>query len=271
MTSDNASRGKCPKKGWQQEFRSIKGREYFDDLSDPINIAHCKYFESCSPLSTDKPTLHKRWQNVILPIVQKSQYQNLNQQYKRLQREWQDGTATELFWAEIEDNELKEAQLRNERKHRISLEGNAVDQLDSAFDYFSKKTKKTYAAEISDSQNPFLVSGRPFFAEEKDRHTELKAAEAQEELTDEDREEEGGQQDAAHTPETDESYQPSRSPTITPTTGSPGASSTIQGKVFLTTLLPGGPHGCSMMLMSLISYGIIDSQLLKHFRIWTPP
>lgn len=55
--------------------------------------------------------------------------------------------ATESFWAQIEDNELKEVQRRNERKHQISLEGNAIDQLDSAFGYFSKKTKKTYGKE----------------------------------------------------------------------------------------------------------------------------
>lgn len=42
---------------------------------------------------------------------------------------------------------MNEAQKRNERKHRINLEENAVDQLDSAFDYFSRKTKKTYGKE----------------------------------------------------------------------------------------------------------------------------
>lgn len=82
--------------------------------------------------------------NVILPIVENSQLKSLNQQRKRLQREWDDGAAVEAFWAKIEDKELKEAQRRNERKHRISLEENAVDQLGSAFGYFSKKTKKTY-------------------------------------------------------------------------------------------------------------------------------
>lgn len=170
MNSDNASRRKHPKKRWQQEFSGIKGRKYFDGLSDPTNSSHCKYFESCSPLRTDKPALHRRWQNVILPLVEKSQYRNLNEQYKRLLREWQDGAATESFWAEIEDNELKEAQRRIERKHRISLEENAVDQLDSAFNHFSKKTKKTYGKEryaifrrcaiviwIMDINNPFFM------------------------------------------------------------------------------------------------------------------
>lgn len=147
MTSQHASVGKHPTKRWQQEFSSVKKWKYFDGLTDPIDIAHSKYFESCSPHSTDRPALHRRWLNVILPIVENSQHQNLKQQYKRLQREWRDGTATKSFWAEIEDNELREAQKRNERKHRISLEGNAIDQLDSAFGYFSKKTKKTYGKE----------------------------------------------------------------------------------------------------------------------------
>ncbi|KAG0196690.1 hypothetical protein BGX33_001354, partial [Mortierella sp. NVP41] len=80
-----------------------------------------------------------------------------------------------------------------------------------------KKTKKTYAAELFDSQNPFLVSGTASVAEEKDRHTELTAAEVQEEVTDKVWEEDKGQQDEAQSSETDESYQPSRSPTITPT------------------------------------------------------
>ncbi|KAG9062232.1 hypothetical protein KI688_006564 [Linnemannia hyalina] len=130
-----------------------------------------------------------------------SQHQNLKQQYKRLQREWRDRAATESFWAQIEDNELKETQKRNERKHRISLEGNAIDQLDSAFGYFSKKTKKAYAP----------------VAEEEHRYTDLTAAEVEEEEMDRDREEDTGQQDETQSSETDESYQPSRSPTITPT------------------------------------------------------
>lgn len=147
MTSHKTSGRQHPTKRWQQEFSSIKEWQYFDRLTDPINIAHCKYFEFCSPLSTDKPILHRRWANVILPVVENSRHQNLKQQYKRLQREWRDEAATESFWAQIEDNELKEAQKRNERKHRISLEENAIDQLDSAFDYFSKKTRKTYGKE----------------------------------------------------------------------------------------------------------------------------
>lgn len=74
------------------------------------------------------------------------------------------------------------------------------------------------AAELFDSQNPFLVSGTSSVAEEKDKHTELTAAEeVQEDMTDKDREEDEGQQDDAQSSETDESYQPSRSPTITPT------------------------------------------------------
>ncbi|KAG0197859.1 hypothetical protein BGX33_000283 [Mortierella sp. NVP41] len=106
----------------------------------------------------------------------------------------------------------------NERKHRISLEGNAIDQLGNAFGYFSKKTKTTYAAELLDSQNPFFVPGTASVAEEKkDRYTELTAAEVQEKVTDKDREEDDGQQDETQSSDTDESYQPSRSPTITPT------------------------------------------------------
>jgi hypothetical protein len=73
------------------------------------------------------------------------------------------------------------------------------------------------AAEVSDPQNPFLISGRASVAEERDRHTELKAAEVHEEMTNNDREEDDAQQDIAQSSETDESYQPSRSPTITPT------------------------------------------------------
>ncbi|KAF9084588.1 hypothetical protein BGX29_002476 [Mortierella sp. GBA35] len=90
----------------------------------------------------------------------------------------------------------------NERKHRISLEGNAIDQLGNAFGYFSKKTKTTYASVAE---------------EKKDRYTELTAAEVQEKVTDKDREEDDGQQDETQSSDTDESYQPSRSPTITPT------------------------------------------------------
>lgn len=216
MTGHNTSKKQHPTKRWQQEFSSIKEWQYFDGLTDPTNITHSKYFEFCSPLSTDKPTLHRRWANVILPIVENSQHQNLKQQYKRLQREWRDRAAIESFWAQIEDNELKETRKRNERKHRISLEGNAIDQLDSAFGYFSKKTKKAYAAEFFDSQDPFLVSGIAPVAEEEHRYTDLTAAEVEEEM-DRDREEDKGQQDETQSSETDESYQPSRSPTITPT------------------------------------------------------
>ncbi|KAG0246429.1 hypothetical protein BG011_002441, partial [Mortierella polycephala] len=72
--------------------------------------------------------------------------------------------------------------------------------------------------EFFDSQNPFLVSGTTSVAEEKDKLTELTAAkDVEEEITDKDQEEDEGQQDEALSSETDESYQPSRSPTITPT------------------------------------------------------
>ncbi|KAG0249884.1 hypothetical protein BGZ95_007373, partial [Linnemannia exigua] len=59
MNSDNASGGKYPRKGggWQQEFSIIKGQNYFDGQSAPTNITR-KYFETCSPFSTDKPALH---------------------------------------------------------------------------------------------------------------------------------------------------------------------------------------------------------------------
>ncbi|KAF9079115.1 hypothetical protein BGX23_005033, partial [Mortierella sp. AD031] len=117
------------------------------------------------------------------------QHQNLKQQYKRLQREWRDGPATKSFWAQIEDNELKETQKMNERKHRISLEGNAIDQLGNAFGYLSKKTKTTYASVAE---------------EKKDRYTELTAAEVQEKVTDKDREEDDGQQDETQSSDTDE-------------------------------------------------------------------
>lgn len=72
------------------------------------------------------------------------------------------------------------------------------------------------AVELLDSQDPFLVSGKASVAVEEDRHTEP-AAEVQEEETDKDWEEAKGQQDETQSSETDESYQPSPSPTITPT------------------------------------------------------
>ncbi|KAF9574842.1 hypothetical protein EC968_005320 [Mortierella alpina] len=200
MTSHTGTKKSAER--WQQEFDGVDNRDYFYGVSDPSNISHCEYFKSCSPTSAEKQALHRRWTIVILPIVENSRFSNLRQQHKRLLREWRSGAGLDDFWRKVEETEIKDALRRNEQKHQLHLEENAVEQLGCAFNHFTKKTKTTYATDFFDPKNPFLVSGTASFAEEDET--------VEDEVT-------GTQHlDGSEPTDSDESYQPSRSPTITP-------------------------------------------------------
>ncbi|KAG0008050.1 hypothetical protein BGZ80_003915, partial [Entomortierella chlamydospora] len=194
MTSTRASR-RNKTNNWQQEFSGVNNHEYFDELTDPRDITHLQYFEYCYPRSVDKLPLHRHWSNVVLPIIEKSKNRALQAQYKRLKNEWEDTVATEPFWEKIEDMEFERAQKRIERKHQISLEEHAADQLQSAFIYLTKKMKQHHKklADDLDDVGPTFVT--PFNKMDDKELTWSQSGENDEEQADEEQEDDGDQED----------------------------------------------------------------------------
>ncbi|KAF9202868.1 hypothetical protein BGZ49_007004 [Haplosporangium sp. Z 27] len=149
-----SSRNSAKANNWQQEFNHVENHEYFDNLTNPGDISHLDYFKSCSPRSVDKQTLHVRWTDEILPTIEETKNKVLKAQYKRLKKDWDDGTAvTESFWENIEDLEYEITQKRLVRKHRMSLEECAVDQLESAFRYLTKKAKQHHSKVLDNNDD----------------------------------------------------------------------------------------------------------------------
>ncbi|KAF9364616.1 hypothetical protein BGX34_000982 [Mortierella sp. NVP85] len=136
---------------WHEEFDGVVNKGYFNTLTSPAEIHHLDYFKYCSPSSSDKDNLHGRWLNKILPKIRKSRIQKVFDQHKRLAREWlEQTTERKEFWEKRADEEADAMEQQFDRKHRLSLQSNAVDQLDAQFQRYSKKIRSVYAPTTTD-------------------------------------------------------------------------------------------------------------------------
>ncbi|KAF9345535.1 hypothetical protein BGX26_003020 [Mortierella sp. AD094] len=218
MASSRASRRNTKTNNWQQEFSSVNNHEYFDDITDPRNITHLQYFEFCLPRSVDKLSLHRHWSNVVLPIIEKSKNRALKGQYKRLKSEWEDTVSTESFWEKIEDVEFERAQKRIERKHQISLEEHAADQLQSAFIYLTKKMKQHHKKLVDDLDGVGPTFVMPFTKMDDKESTRSQSGENDEEQAEKEQEDDDeqedesqeSQEDKAQSSDVDENHQASK-------------------------------------------------------------
>ncbi|KAF9188578.1 hypothetical protein BGZ51_000519 [Haplosporangium sp. Z 767] len=130
------------KESWRKEFDGIVNNEYFYALTSLAEIRHLDYFKYCSPRPSDKDALHRRWLNVILPKLKASKIQQVFDQHGRLVCEWLEQAAeTKEYWDKRAEEEANDLERRLDRKHNLSLQANAVDQLDAQFQHYTKKVR----------------------------------------------------------------------------------------------------------------------------------
>ncbi|KAF9916285.1 hypothetical protein FBU30_001474 [Linnemannia zychae] len=150
------------KVSWHTEFDDVVNSQYFYTLKLPTDIHHLDYFKYCSPRFSEKDALHRRWLHAILPIFKTSKIQQVFDQHSRLAREWAERIAErEEYWDKRADEEANSMERQLDRKHKLSLQANAVNQLDTQFQQYTKKIRDSCAStSTSANSTPGMTTER---------------------------------------------------------------------------------------------------------------
>ncbi|KAG0366251.1 hypothetical protein BGZ54_005622 [Gamsiella multidivaricata] len=107
---------------WRVEVKNLPHASYFESEPNPATFEHIRFLKYLQPTSADRRYLSNIWLQSIIPALKNSSFQNLQDAWKRLAKEWSSkAEITEEFRKQLGNEEVEKE--NQNRAARLKLAG----------------------------------------------------------------------------------------------------------------------------------------------------